>query len=378
MSIAGYSAPESRSTPSHLLGMSAGTWFRILYENRFAVDSPFLLSALSVSGASLLNSVCRVIDDWRAPRDASASTPDPIFVVGHWRSGTTLLHNLLAVDKQFATPNFCQVFFPNSFITAGKPLRWFLNRALPKKRQIDDMEIGPDLPQEDEFALCALTGLSPYIAYAFPRNWQHYNRYLTFNGVSDNEIHRWQCAMRAYIQKLTYVNGRPLILKSPPHTARLRLLLEMFPNAKFVHVHRNPYEVFQSSCRTLSIGPPLLQMQRFDFNDLEDLVLGRYEVLYDMFLEQRALVPEGNLHEMSFDALTRDPVGAVEMLYRALSLPNFDNAKPDLRAYADSLAGYRPNRHQELSEPSAARVAQRWQRFFSSWGYSMEPQIAAS
>ncbi len=376
MSVAGYSAPQARSAPSHLLGMSAGTWFRILRENKFSVDSPFLLSAFSVSGASLLNSLFCKLDDWSAQRGQSPSMPDPIFIVGHWRSGTTLLHNLLASDKQYATPNFCQVFFPNSFITAGKPLRWFLNRALPKKRQIDDMEIGPDLPQEDEFALCALTGLSPYVAYAFPRNWQHYNRYLTFNDASQDELNRWQNAMRAYVAKLTRVYRRPLILKSPPHTARLRLLLNIFPNAKFIHVHRNPYEVFQSSCRTLSIGPPLLQMQRFNFSDLEDLVLGRYEALYDMFLEQRALVPEGNLHEMSFDALTRDPVGEVEALYRMLSLPRFADFEPELRAYADSLHGYRPNRHQELSEPLAARVAQRWRRFFSSWGYSLEPQNA--
>lgn len=378
MSTTEYSAQKVRSAPSHLLGISATTWFRVLYENRFSVDSPFLLSALSVSAASLLNSACRVFDELRMLRSPNLSFPDPIFIVGHWRSGTTLLHNLLATDSQFATPNFCQVFFPNSFITAGRPLRWFLNRALPKKRQIDDMEIGPDLPQEDEFALCALTGLSPYVAYAFPRNWKHYNRYLTFEDVPEDEIRRWQFAMRAYVKKLTYIYGRPLILKSPPHTARLRLLLEIFPNAKFVHVHRNPYEVFQSSCRTLAIGPPLLQMQRFDFNDLEDLVLGRYEVLYDVFLEQRGLVPEGSLHEMSFESLTRDPVGAAEALYKALSLPNFDTAKPALSAYAKSLKEYRPNRHQGLSEPSAARIAQRWSRFFSSWGYSVETQTAVS
>ena len=145
-----------------------------------------------------------------------------------------------------------------------------------------------------------------------------------------------------------------------------------------MHVHRNPYEVFQSSCRTLSIGPPLLQMQRFDFSDLEELVLGRYEALYDMFLDQRSLVPKGNLYEMSFDTLTRDPLGAVQTLYRELSLQGFDDIQNNLRTYVDSLAGYKPNRHTELSESSAQRVAERWRRFFSSWGYSVEPLRVAS
>lgn len=377
MSLAGNSLPHARSAPSHLLGMGAGPWLRILRENNFAVDAPFFLSALSVGAASLVNSLCRPIDNLIAGKPAKGGTPDPLFIVGHWRSGTTLLHNLLARDERFATPDFCQAFFPNSFLTAGRPLRWFLDRALPKKRLIDDMEIGPGLPQEDEFALCALTGLSPYVAYAFPRNWPHYNRYLTFKDVPENEVRRWKDAIRAYVGRLTGVYGRPLILKSPPHTARLRLLLEIFPNAKFVHVHRNPYEVFQSSCRTLSIGPPMLQMQRFDFGDLEDLVLGRYEALYDMYLEHRDLVPKGNLYELSFDALRGDIAGSIGRLYEALSLPAFGAVEADLKDYAATLRGYRPNVHSGLSETSANRVAQRWGRFFDNWGYPLKPLTAA-
>ena len=365
--------PRIRSAPSHLLGMRTGTWLRVLKENNFAVDPPYFLSALSVGAASCLNSVCRVFDEMGSPRDGANPATDPIFVIGHWRSGTTLLHNLLAVDRRFATPNFSQVFFPHSFITADKPLRWFLKWALPKKRQIDDMEVGPDLPQEDEFALCAMTGLSPYVAYAFPRNWRHYNRFLTFNDASDDEIAHWKNAMLSFVRKLTRVYNRPLILKSPPHTARLRMLLDIFPNAKFVHVHRNPFQVFQSSCRTLSIGPPLLQMQHFDFSDLEELVLGRYETLYDMYLEQRSLVPSDNLYEMSFDSLTRDPIGSVEALYRAFSLPGFGELDANLRAYTRSLAEYKPNLHSGLSTSSALRVSERWSRFFTTWGYSNDP-----
>ena len=367
--------PGMRPPPSHLLGMSAGVWLRVLYDNGFGVDTPFIGSSLSVTAASLLNSVCRRLDDFGIGKD-DEPLADPLFIVGHWRSGTTLLHNLMATDTRFATPDFCQAFFPNSFVTAGKPLRWILERALPKKRVIDDMEIGPGLPQEDEFALCALTGLSPYVAYAFPKNWQHYNRYLTFKDVPEEDVRRWQAAVRGYVRKLTRVYKRPLILKSPPHTARLRLLLEIFPNAKFVHVHRNPFDVFQSSCRTLSLGPPLLRMQHFDFNNLEDLILGRYEMLYDMYLEQRALVPKGNLYEMSFDALTRDPVGEVEALYRGLGLPAFAENIGDLEAYVASLKGYRPNRHSGLADQTAERIATRWERFFSTWGYPLEPQAA--
>jgi len=371
-------APKSqqRTPPSHLVGMCAGTWFRVLKENGYAVDGAFLGSAATVTAMSLVNSFCRMIED-DGEGDDGTPVPDPLFIIGHWRSGTTLLHNLLDTDTRFATPEFCQAFFPNSFLTAGRPLRFILERTLPKKRVIDDMEFGPGLPQEDEFALCALTGLSPYVAYAFPKNWQHYNRYLTFENVPEEETRRWQKAMKAYVRKLTRHYGRAMVLKSPPHTARLKILLEIFPNAKFVHVHRNPFDVFQSSCRTLALGPPLLKMQHFDFSHLEELILGRYEMLYDMYLAQRALVPHGHLYEMSYAALSRDPVGEVERLYAALDLPEFAEGAAPLRAYVATLQGYRPNRHEVLEGGTAEKVVTRWRRFFSNWGYPTDPLGAA-
>lgn len=39
----------------------------------------------------------------------------------------------------------------------------------------------------------------------------------------------------------------PLLIKSPVHTARVRLVLGLFPRARFLYIHRDPYEVFQSA-----------------------------------------------------------------------------------------------------------------------------------
>ena len=82
-----------------------------------------------------------------------------------------------------------------------------------------------------------------------PRQAKRYDKYLTFREASLDEIARWQSALKWFVQKLAYSKGnRPLVLKSPAHTGRVRLLLEAFPEARFIHIHRNPYDVFVRRC----------------------------------------------------------------------------------------------------------------------------------
>ena len=77
----------------------------------------------------------------------------PIFIIGHWRSGTTLLHELMSLDERFTFPTTYECFVPNHFLISA----WFdawLKCLLPKQRPMDNMALGWDRPQEDEFALC--------------------------------------------------------------------------------------------------------------------------------------------------------------------------------------------------------------------------------
>lgn len=356
---------------SNLVGVTSGTWLRLLLENRFRIDPRFWPRAAVVTAASLLNSACRVLDDLRVGT-RGVEVPPPLFIVGHWRSGTTHLHNLMTADRRFAAPNLAQVLFPQSFLTLGRPLERLLRRVLPATRLIDEMALDADLPQEDEFALCSLTGASPYVAYAFPRNWHRYDRYLTLEGVSADELRRWESALRGYVRKLSSVLRGTLVLKSPLHTARLRHLLRVFPEARFVHVHRDPYRVFLSTRHMLSIGPRMAQLQVFDFTRLEEIILDRYEAMYDAFLEQRGQIPAGRLCEISFAALERDPIGALQEIYRSLDLPSFASAEAEVRCYASSVAAYRRNRYDPPPQPLAERVAGRWRRFFEVWGYPVE------
>lgn len=360
---------------NQLMGVSAATWFNILRENRFSVDPAFFPRALIVSAASVLNSLCGRLENVAAGADLdeSRSQPDPIFILGHWRSGTTLLHNLLVCNERFGAPNFAQVFFPHSFSTLARPLDAIIRRFMPDRRPFDNMRLDPELPQEDEFALCTLTGLSPYLAYTFPRNWRHYDRYLTFSGVPESEVRLWQLAFQRYVRKIGRVLGRQLILKSPPHTARLRWILEIFPNARFIHIHRNPYSVFQSTRYMLRIGAPMAQMQKFDFGSVEDVILKRYRAMYEAFFEQRGLIKEGRFCEISYQDLVKNPLTQLAEVYNYLGLPDFATVETQMRSNIATVENYRPNRYPNLPEDIAQRIAEEWQFCFQAWGYSSDP-----
>ena len=65
------------------------------------------------------------------------------------------------------------------------------------------MALGVGVPSEDEVALYTMTGLSPYMAWYFPRGEAHYHPYLTFRGVSEGEVARWKDALTTFLKKLT-------------------------------------------------------------------------------------------------------------------------------------------------------------------------------
>lgn len=362
----------TRVGPGLLGGITLSAWLGLLREENFAVDFACFPRAIAITVQSLKNSVLRACEIRRfGPRVKDVVIPPPLFVLGHWRNGTTHLHNLLSVDQRFAFPNTYQVTFPHIFLTSEATDRRFLSFFCPKRRPMDNVAIDLASPQEDEFALCAATLKSPCMTWIFPRSRARFERYLTFRGVNEAEIAEWRAAFELFLKKLTWKHGRPLILKSPPHTGRIRLLLKMFPGAKFVHIHRHPCAVFQSSRRTFRLISNWHGLQRLDSADFDDWVLRQYREMYEAFLEEKKLIPNGSFHELSFEDLEADPVLQIRRVYETLDLPDFQIVEPEIRRYVGTLAGYRKNEFPELSAHLKARIAQEWGFCFQEWGYDV-------
>jgi hypothetical protein len=354
-----------------LAGITFDQWYRLWRNGELEFDWSRALRFLAITSQSIKNSMVRRVE--RTRFDASVkkvAIQPPIFILGHWRNGTTLLHNLLAQDTRFAFPNSYQASFPGTFLTMEAFDSKWLSFFMPRHRPMDNMPLRLEDPQEDEFALCSTTLKSPCLAWVFPRQTERFEKYLTFRNVEPQEVFQWRDAFLYFLKKVQWRNGsRRLILKSPPHTARIRLLLELFPEAQFIHVHRNPYAVFQSSLRTFQIMYEWHTVQRPKLEGLEDWVLRQYLHMYDAFFEDKALIPPGRFHELSFEQLERDGIGQIRTLYASLDFPEFVSFEPALREYLDSLAGYRKNTFVQLEPGMRQRIYARWKRCFEAWRY---------
>jgi len=352
------------------VGMTFGEWWSLLRRHRFAVDLPQQPRALIQTALSAANSVNARIERQIYGRRVEATVVlAPLFILGHYRSGTTHLHNLLALAPELAAPTLFQVLNPQTFLTTERWSAQLADKLVLRHRFPDNIAQGAAVPSEDEIALGTMTGLSPYLAYYFPRDASRYDRYLTFQDVPDGDVGRWGSALTTFLKKLTLRHGRRLVLKSPPHTARIRLLLDLFPDARFVHIHRHPYEVFPSTGHMARSIQPAIQLQQCSPLDSADRILGVYSKMYDAYFEQRSLIPKGRLCDVGFDPLQRDPVGVVRSIYESLGLGNFEQLQPQLEGYLASITGYQKNRFIDLSGPLRRRIADEWGRSFDEWGY---------
>ncbi len=358
--------------PGYFSGSTPSIWLRVLRENQFDVDWPYWPRALVITLGSFQNAL---LSGWEnlvyARRVQHAKIYPPLFILGIFRSGTTLLHNLLVQDDRFAYPNVYQCCYPKTFLTTestnARPMGFFL----PDRRPQDGIALGMRETQEEEFALCSLTGRNFVMGWVFPRRAEQFNRYLTFREATLEEVAEWKSALTGFVRKLSLKYERPLVLKSPGNTARIRLLLELFPDARFVHIHRNPYDVFQSIRHTYDKVAPWINLQRPKFDGLDERILRQNREASEVFFEERSLIPEERFHELSFAALEADPVGQVRGIYERLGLPDFGYVEPRLRRYVESLSGYRKNTFPELSAEERHRIARAWQRCFDEWGYPL-------
>ena len=357
-------------------GMSASTWFQSLHDNRYAIDPPWMLRAAITTFSCLQNSCWRRAESWRFGKQIEqAKIHPPIFILGLWRSGTTHLHNLFAQDSRFAYPNTCQVFFPHTFLTTEAFNAGVMKCILPEYRVQDRVKLGPEQPQEDDFAICGMTGESFMMSIAFPRRAEAYSRFITMEQTTPLERQRWREALTHFLKKLTLKYDRPLVLKSPAHTAHVRELVSMFPDARFVLIHRDPCEVYSSSIHCFKKVFNMWALQRLGDYDIGAATIRNYREVTEKYFAERAFIPQGRLIEVSFDELDRQPIQVMRRVYRSLSLPAFETVEETMQNYLQSLGTYRKNRHIELSAGAKARLSVEWRAWIENWGYDDPDQV---
>ena len=275
----------------------------------------------------------------------TAIHPEPLFLLGFWRSGTTLLHNLLATDPRWGFVNTYQAALPDVFLAGQRRVRRLLASQLPATRGIDNIPVDFGMPQEEEIALLCRSGCSPYAALNFPRTGESALDYLfPEERLTAAQRGEWAASYRSLLQAATLnMDGKPLLLKSPSNTSRITALRGMFPQARFVYIRRNPYDTLRSYAGLLRLMLAWHALQRADFDALLRRQVGVWREMALAYREQRQSIPAGRLAEVNYEDLERDMAGQVRRIYDALGLDGYDDFAGELADYAASLAGFQKN-----------------------------------
>jgi hypothetical protein len=296
--------------------------------------------------------------------------PQPLFIVGHYRSGTTHLHNLLALDSGLAAPSTFQVFFPEVFVTAQAMLEPVFARALPATRSIDAVPLATQAPHEDEFALGHVSPFSVYNGLYFPKRFRAQVDRALLKAPQDAEVFK-----RHYLHFLRRVSlqaqGRPLLLKNPAHLARIELLRDLFPGARFLHIFRNPYAVFLSTRRFFRRFIEAYGFQQLSSEALEEEVFWLYEQLMKPFFVSLQSLPRDQVAHLCYEDLLGNPVASLASICQQLSLGAFEQLKDSLEQHGVSDQPF-PRAVHALDATSRETVRTRWDFAFEQLGYDPE------
>lgn len=292
----------------------------------------------------------------------------PIFILGHWRSGTTMLHNLMTLNPQLSFLNLYQCLFPGHFLLTEKILAPLTEPLLPKKRPMDNVEVSWKSPQEDEVALAVHSLLSPYIMPAFQGRMDVYERFLDPRDMSPSEQARWKNCLMTLIRKMSLRKPGAIVMKSPTHTYRVPTLLEMFPNAKFIYIYRDPRDVYQSTIhlRKMMFADNTLGPLRPETWSEEAITL--YEKSIRLYHESRHLIPEGNLFELRFESFEAAPLETLANLHDTLGLEGWQKTEPLVRAEVAKFSSYKKNSYR-MDDATREMLETRLKWIFDLYGY---------
>ncbi|RYE11128.1 MAG: sulfotransferase [Hyphomicrobiales bacterium] len=353
-------------------GMRFSTWWRELTLNQFDVSpGRWRWRAIVITITSLFNSLLAALDGLIYGQSVERAPPPhgPIFILGHWRSGTTYLHELLTCDPAYSYPTTYRCFAPHHFLLTERALKPLLGFLLPKRRPMDDMAVGWERPMEEEFALANLGVPSPYLAIMFPNRGARHSDYLALNTLDEPSLKSWKREYLRFLKRLTKADDRRLVLKSPTNTARLGLLLDMFPDARFIHLTREPSELYISTHNMWQSLHREQGMQELAGSDwLGPSVLDALDTMYAAYCEDRRRLGPNQLFELSYEDLIADPKGQLAAIYETLELGDFGRAEPALDAYLSTVRDYRPGK---LPVPAEAQqvVSDRWGHYAEAFGY---------
>jgi omega-hydroxy-beta-dihydromenaquinone-9 sulfotransferase len=358
-------------SPRFWHGMRPGAWWALMYRHGFRIHPirwpmAFLISLITPFN-SVMGAVQRLVHGRKI--EATELKEPPVFIIGHWRSGTTYLHELMHLDERFVSPTTYQCFAPHHCLLT----EWLMTHLgawlMPKQRPMDNMAAGWSRPQEDEFALLTLGAPTPYLRMAFPNEEPPYREFFDMRDCSEADLRKFEKAIVYFVKLLTFAKSKRVLLKSPPHTGRIEVLSRLFPGAKFIHIVRHPFALFPSTMRLWQSLDEVQGLQMPRGQGMDEYVFDCLTRIYAGFEEQRERLPAGSIYEIRYEDLVHDPVAEVAKMYQKLELGDFQTVREKMAEFVAEQKDYKPNKH-HIEKSLKDKIHERWAAYFERYGYA--------
>jgi hypothetical protein len=288
-----------------------------------------------VPGFASFHAFCFFLDPLLFPALRRTEVRAPVFILGHARSGTTLLHRLMSKDAdRFSAFRLYELFFPSLLekrvirFLAAFDARWLGGAILRRVRVWEERRFGKTRhlhpmgltePEEDDGVLTHSCASGAWIV-RFP-----YLGELDFYHVDERPEAERRRLMRFYkecVRRQLCLNGgnRIHLSKNPIFAGRVEALIETFPDARFVVPFRNPYETIPSLLKLMQVA---WRMRRWSEEEMQRSLRVLAEQSYHTYrypLEVLARHPDTPHAVVDYAELVAEPRKVVAQVYRSLAL----------------------------------------------------------
>jgi len=355
------------------MGISIHNWVLLLNKHRFNIYIGFIPKASLITFFALFNSPFHLFEYLRfSSRIKKVKIKTPVFVLGHPRSGTTYLNNILSKDPVFSYSATYDVLTPHIFLTFKKGLKLMMSKAMPSTRPQDNMKLSINSPNEEEFAMANISQTSYMHGFFFPKDiLQNFKESVVFNDTKFSN--HWKKRYDFFLKKLAYkYTAQQLLLKSPANTGRLKEIAELYPDAKFIHIYRNPYDVYLSTERLYEKVLPITSFQQVDNKKMETYIIEAYALLYKKYLLDKKQLPKEQLFEIKYEDFVKNPVETIEKAYHQLGLKTFKEAEQLFKNEVNAEKDYVKNSYATVPPSIKKIINEKWKFAFDEFGYPIE------
>lgn len=303
-------------------------------------------------------------------------THHPIFVLGFYRSGTTYMHEFLSQDDRRGYHSVFQMIFPEIMLSSERwllPIMQGMSNLFNMQDPVHRIPLSwRFLGEEDATMTTSLNPMGAQWGYFFPTKMMDYfNKYVLFENLSEVKKEAWVNSFIYLLKKISIANnGKQLVLKSPPQTARVKLLLSLFPQAKFIFIHRNPYEVFASNRRFWKVADNIYTIGKTKNADIDSIILDTYYKTMDRYLLEKSAIPRGQLAEVAYADFIDKPLENMKRIYETLAIDDFDHCSAQMTSFASQQSVFTRLEH-KLDSRDIERVSEKWGSFIKYWDYPL-------